>query len=126
MDKHPLEGLLDAITEGIKSQLENIENKVVVGTATEAQVARLQAIRHRKEDLETEVERLMDAFTTKLERDYKPKHDKLHQEYLSVWREIEDANGLGHNGKYGLNYGSLEVYEHVSSKEKNSDGGLKH
>lgn len=126
MDKHPLEGLLSAIVEGIKSQSEGDGNKVVVGTATEAQVARLQAIRHRKEDLETEVERLMDTFTTKLERDYKPKHDKLNQEQKNAWREIEDANGLGHNGKYGLNYGSLEVYEHVRLKEKNRNEGLKH
>lgn len=125
MDKHPLEGLLGAILEGVKSQLGD-ENRVVVGTATEAQVARLQAIRHRKEDIETEVERLVDDFTTKLEREYKPKHDELGQEHKNTWREIEDANGLGHNGKYELNFKSLEVYEHVPSKEKNSDGGLKH
>lgn len=126
MDKHPLEELLGAIAEGIKSQFENIGNKVVVGTATEVQVARLQAIRHRKEDLETEVERLVDDFTTKLERDYKPKHDELKQEHKNVWHEIEEDHGLAHNKDYGLNFVSREIYERGQSKEKNRDKGLKH
>lgn len=126
MSKHPLEGLFSAIAEEIKSQLENNDIKVVVATATEAQSARLQAIRYRMKDLETEMERLMSDFTIKLEREHKPKYDKIIQEHKDAWREMEEAHGLNHNKDYGLNHKKLEIYERIQPKEKNRNGGLKH
>lgn len=123
MSKNPLNSLLDALHDHIRSHLEDDKIKVVVGLATESQIERLQAVKLRRQDLKTERDRKIEDFETKLEREYGPKEDQLNQEHRQVWIEIEDTLGLDHNKQYRLNSEKREVYERRQPKDKE---GIKH
>lgn len=108
-----LKEVLKELTEDHKGECDCLKcsgrTLQALGTMAPELLAKFKNIEHNREDLQQEIERKLQDFSTKLQREYEPIFDMLYQHEKTVWTAIyaqfgksEETDDLSINPHSGL------------------------